>query len=54
MRYGKKGNGYMPANAKLQALDVAELVTYMREKWEIKSKCFRQIALKWPCRIAVN
>lgn len=33
MRNGKKGNGYMPANQKLQALDLAELVTYMRDKW---------------------
>ena len=40
MRYGKKGNGYMPANAKLQALDVAELVTYMREKWGNKKQVF--------------
>jgi mono/diheme cytochrome c family protein len=30
---GKFYNAYMPGNPKLQALDIAELITYMREKW---------------------
>ncbi len=30
---GKKYQAYMPGNSKLQALDIAELVTYLRERW---------------------
>jgi len=50
MRNGKKGKGYMPANAKLQALDLAELVTYMRNEWGGNKQIYPidsvQIALK--------
>jgi mono/diheme cytochrome c family protein len=50
IRNGKKGNGFMPANSKLQALDIAELITYMREKWGAKKQIYPtdsvQIALK--------
>ena len=53
IKNGKKGNGFMPANAKLQALDIAELVTYMREKWRNEKRIYPtdsvQIALK-NCR----
>ena len=37
---GKQFNAYMPANPKLQALDIAELVTYMREKWSPNKTIF--------------
>ena len=37
---GKPYNAYMPANPKLQALDIAELVTYMREKWSPNKTIF--------------
>lgn len=40
VKKGKKGNGFMPANPKLQALDIAELVTYMREKWDGKKQIY--------------
>ncbi len=40
IKNGKKGNGFMPANTKLQALDIAELVTYMRENWGGKKQIF--------------
>ena len=40
IRNGKKGNGFMPANTKLQALDIAELTTYMREKWGAKKQIY--------------
>jgi mono/diheme cytochrome c family protein len=30
---GKSYNGYMPANTKLEAIDIAELVTFMRDSW---------------------
>lgn len=40
LKNGKKGNGFMPANPKLQALDIAELVTYMREKWGGKKQIY--------------
>jgi mono/diheme cytochrome c family protein len=40
IRNGKKGNGFMPANSKLQALDIAELTTYMREKWGGKKQIY--------------
>jgi mono/diheme cytochrome c family protein len=30
---GKSYAGYMPANAKLEAIDIAELVTFMKESW---------------------
>lgn len=40
VKKGKKGNGFMPANPKLQALDIAELVTYMREKWGGKKQIY--------------
>ncbi len=40
IKNGKKGSGFMPANAKLQALDIAEIVTYMREKWGGKKQIF--------------
>jgi len=50
IRNGKKGNGFMPANTKLQALDIAELITYMREKWGNQKRIYPtdsvQIALK--------
>ena len=53
IKNGKKGNGFMPANVKLQALDIAELVTYMREKWGNQKRIYPtdsvQIALK-NCR----
>jgi mono/diheme cytochrome c family protein len=34
---GKSYAGYMPANSKLEAIDIAELVTYMQESWGNKS-----------------
>ena len=37
---GKPYNAYMPANPKLQALDIAELVTYMRDKWSPNKTIF--------------
>ena len=37
---GKPYNAYMPANPKLQALDIAELMTYMREKWSPNKTIF--------------
>jgi mono/diheme cytochrome c family protein len=37
---GKPYNAYMPANPKLQALDIAELMTYMREKWSPNKEIF--------------
>lgn len=37
---GKLFNAYMPGNAKLQALDIAELITYMREKWSPNKTIF--------------
>jgi mono/diheme cytochrome c family protein len=46
IKNGKKGNGFMPANAKLQALDIAELVTYEKRIYPTDSV---QIALK-NCR----
>ena len=46
IKNGKKGNGFMPANAKLQALDIAELVTYMREKWGGKKQIFPADSVK--------
>jgi mono/diheme cytochrome c family protein len=50
IRNGKKGNGFMPANPKLQALDIAEILTYMREKWGNQKRIYPtdsvQIALK--------
>ena len=50
LRYGKKGKGYMPGNQKLQALDLAELVTYMRNEWNANNQIYPidsvQIALK--------
>jgi mono/diheme cytochrome c family protein len=30
---GKPYTGYMPANAKLEAIDMAELVTFMQDQW---------------------
>jgi mono/diheme cytochrome c family protein len=30
---GKSYAGYMPANAKLEAIDIAELVTFMKDSW---------------------
>jgi mono/diheme cytochrome c family protein len=30
---GKPYTGYMPANAKLAAIDMAELVTFMKDQW---------------------
>jgi len=30
---GKPYSGYMPANAKLEAIDIAELVTFMQDQW---------------------
>jgi mono/diheme cytochrome c family protein len=46
LRYGKKGNGYMPANAKLQEIDIAELVTYMRDKWGGKKQIYPTDSVK--------
>ena len=46
IKNGKKGTGFMPANAKLQALDIAELVTYMREKWGGKKLIFPADSVK--------
>ena len=47
---GKVFNAYMPGNAKLQALDIAEIITYMREKWSPNKSIFSldstRIALK--------
>jgi mono/diheme cytochrome c family protein len=36
----------MPANAKLQALDIAELVTYVREKWGNKKQIYPADSVK--------
>jgi mono/diheme cytochrome c family protein len=30
---GKAYSGYMPANAKLEAIDIAELITFMNDSW---------------------
>lgn len=30
---GKSYAGYMPANPKLEAIDIAELVTYLQDRW---------------------
>jgi mono/diheme cytochrome c family protein len=30
---GKSYSGYMPANAKLEAIDIAELITFMKDSW---------------------
>jgi hypothetical protein len=30
---GKPYSGYMPVNAKLEAIDMAELVTFMQDQW---------------------
>jgi mono/diheme cytochrome c family protein len=30
---GKAYSGYMPANQKLEAIDIAELVTFMKDNW---------------------
>ncbi|MFD3275403.1 c-type cytochrome [Aquirufa echingensis] len=30
---GKSYSGYMPANTKLEAIDMAELVTFMKDSW---------------------
>ena len=30
---GKPYSGYMPANVKLEAIDIAELVTFMQDQW---------------------
>ncbi len=30
---GKSYAGYMPANAKLEAIDIAELITFMKDSW---------------------
>ena len=46
LKNGKKGNGFMPANPKLQALDIAELVTYMREKWGGKKQIYPADSVK--------
>ena len=50
IKNGKKGNGFMPANPKLQALDIAEILTSMREKWGNQKRIYPtdsvQIALK--------
>ena len=41
MKYGKKGTqGYMPGNSKLEAIDMAELVTYMRNTWGEKKEIY--------------
>lgn len=37
---GKVYNAYMPANPKLQALDIAEIITFMREKWSVNKTIF--------------
>ena len=36
----------MPANAKIQALDIAELITYMREKWGGKKQIYPADSVK--------
>ncbi|MFD3407208.1 cytochrome c [Aquirufa sp. HETE-83D] len=46
IKNGKKGNGFMPANAKLQALDIAELITFMRERWGGKKQIFPADSVK--------
>jgi hypothetical protein len=46
LKNGKKGNGFMPANPKLQALDIAELMTYMREKWGGKKQIYPADSVK--------
>jgi mono/diheme cytochrome c family protein len=34
IKWGRKGTkGYMPGNTKLQALDIAEIQTFLREQW---------------------
>ena len=46
LKNGKKGNGFMPANAKIQALDIAESITYMREKWGGKKQIYPADSVK--------
>ncbi|RXK49764.1 c-type cytochrome [Aquirufa rosea] len=49
IKYGQKDTivvnqkvyqNYMPGNTKLEALDIAELITYMREKWGDDKRIF--------------
>jgi mono/diheme cytochrome c family protein len=46
----KSAQGYMPANPKLQAIDIAEIITYMRHEWGKNEQTFSfdstRIALK--------
>jgi mono/diheme cytochrome c family protein len=46
----KSAKGYMPANQKLQALDIAEIITFMRHEWGKNEQIFSfdstRIALK--------
>jgi mono/diheme cytochrome c family protein len=51
IKVGRKSNqGYMPANPKLQAIDIAEIITYMRHEWGKNEQTFSfdstRIALK--------
>ncbi len=36
----KSATGYMPANPKLQAIDIAEIITFMRHEWEKNEQTF--------------
>lgn len=36
----KSATGYMPANPKLQAIDIAEIITFMRHEWGKNEQTF--------------
>jgi mono/diheme cytochrome c family protein len=41
IKLGRKSQqGYMPANPKLQAIDIAEIITYMRHEWGKNEQTF--------------
>jgi mono/diheme cytochrome c family protein len=51
IKQGRKSEtGYMPANPKLQAIDIAEIITFMRHEWGKNEQTFSfdstRIALK--------
>ncbi len=42
IKWGRKGTkGYMPGNAKLQALDIAEIQTFLRDQWGPNKTMYR-------------
>lgn len=42
IKWGRKGTkGYMPGNAKLQALDIAEIQTFLRDQWGPNKTIYR-------------